>query len=74
MRQDGLANDEFQNYFIELIPNLYLLLAKEWTSEPKEDNLDINAVIEIVSTIRIGGLYRDTLSARKNIYSFFGKE
>lgn len=74
MQQDGMSNDEFQNYFIELIPNLYLLLAKEWTNNPAQTQLDIDAVIKIVNTIRVGALYCDVLNTQKFKTASFDKE
>lgn len=73
MRQDGMHDDHLQKYFIELIPNLYLLLAREWT-DAKEAPLDIEAVIAIISTIRIGSLYHDSLMTQRALNRSSKKE
>lgn len=70
----GMPDDIFQQYFMEIIPNMFLLLAGEWTKNATSAPLDIDAVIEIISTIRIGSIYRSVLNAQRTIQSQTKKE
>lgn len=74
MKQDGMPEDDFQKYFMELIPDLFLILANEWTKNTESCSLDIDAVMEIISTIRIGSLYSSVLNTQRKIQAQAKKE
>lgn len=67
MQQDNMPDDTNRDYFLNLIPDLFLLLAHQWTNNSKAEFLDINSITKIISTIRIGSLYLHHLEFVKSL-------
>lgn len=61
MGLDGMPEDKYQDYFIDLLPNVFLFLAREWTCGRESEELVLSEVVNMASAIRIGSIYRQYL-------------
>lgn len=55
---DGAPDDSFRHYFENLIPDLFLILAREAHSGSSPFSMDEKALADIMSTIRIGAKFK----------------
>ncbi|MCF0132746.1 MAG: TetR/AcrR family transcriptional regulator [Blautia sp.] len=58
MKRDSMPEDAYQGYFLNLLPDIFLMLSKEWTSDTNFQKIGLDSIVAIVSTIRIGSMYR----------------
>ena len=61
---DGFPDDNIRKYFQSLYADVFLILAQEWTLNKYKNNQDLQSLVDIASTIRIGGQYRTALFAQ----------
>ena len=58
MALDTMPMDKYQEYFVNLLPHVFLFLAREWTSNKDKSGLQLDNIVDIALTIRIGSIYR----------------
>ena len=61
MGLDGMPGDKYQGYFMKLLPNIFLSLARDWTCDKTSEELQLDDVATMASTIRVGSIYRHYL-------------
>lgn len=57
MMLDAMPEDRYQGYFVNLLPNVFLFLAREWSCSRDSDDLNLEDVVNMALTIRIGSIY-----------------
>jgi len=60
MNKDNMPDDSYRKYFLNIFPDLFILLAQNWTTE-KSPTADLEQIISIISTMRIGAIYKQYL-------------
>ncbi|MCD8097582.1 MAG: TetR/AcrR family transcriptional regulator [Lachnospiraceae bacterium] len=58
MNSSQMPDDEVRQHFLEFLPDLFLSLARQWTSDNKLADLSLDMITQILSTIKIGSQYR----------------
>lgn len=66
MGLDGMPTDKYQDYFINLLPQVFLFLAKEWTCDRDSGELQLENIVTMASMIRTGSIYQRYLELTNN--------
>ena len=64
MTADGFPHDSYRQYFYTILPDIYLTLAREWTSGESDNDFDQNSLSAVLNCIRTGAIYTYALKAR----------
>jgi len=59
-----MGNDSYRKYFESVIPDIFLILAKEWSSNSEIKDLSLQSLSAILSMMRVGSYYRMALQTR----------
>lgn len=64
MGQDGFPEDNMRKYFRSIYSDTLIALAREWTTQKYNDDMTLEDLALISSTIRAGGIYLSMTSDR----------
>ena len=67
MKRDLMPEDDYQTYFLNLLPDIFLMISKEWTGDAIYQDIDLDSIVSIISTIRAGSMYKRHLELHHNL-------